>query len=87
MVLVLVLAALVVGVAAAGTVLHLHDQGGLWNEEHDLALLATTSPWAPCDVTPAVVTRPSVTPVPAPVVARVPHATVGSALSRAPPTA
>ena len=87
MVLVLALVALISSVATGGTALHLHDQGGLWNEEHDLARLATTSPWALFDAALPIGAGSPITRVATPVVSSAPHPIVCSTFSRAPPTA
>lgn len=78
--------ALLVSVAGGGTLPHLHDDGGWWNEEHDLVLLATASP-SLVPVAPSVVTTPVVTAAWTSVVVTVSHLSVRSRDARAPPAA
>jgi hypothetical protein len=79
--------ALIVSVAGGGTLPHLHDNDGWWNEEHDLVLLATASPSMLVPIAAPLVTTPVVTPAYAPGVATVSRLSVRSRPARAPPTA
>lgn len=79
--------ALIVSVAGGGTLPHLHDDDGWWNEEHDLVLLATASPSLLVPVASSLVTTPVVTPAYASVVGTVSRLSVRPRDARAPPTA
>ena len=88
LVLLLAAVALVGLIASNATTPHRHDQGGYYNQEHDLSAFATLSGGsALLAAAPAIVPTPVAAPTPGFVVLAVTAPPVLAAASRAPPRA